>query len=270
MNKANPVIATTDPYTPAQMAHLIENGGVRKCELPSLQIIALGILAGAFISFGGMFYTVVMTGTQLGFGAGRLLGGLAFSLGLILVIIGGAELFTGNNLIVMAWADRKVTTAKLLRNWALVYVANCIGSLATVVLVYLSGTLELSDGAVGQTAASIATAKLNLGFNEAFFRGVLCNTLVCLAVWMCSASHRVTGKVLCIVFPVSAFVALGFEHSIANMYLIPIGMLASEGSIAIMPLLANLLPVTLGNIIGGSVLVAIVYWTIYLRSSQGS
>ena len=257
-----------DAYKPAQMAGLVERVGVDKARLPVLETATLGLLAGAFIAFGAMFYTLVMTGSTLGFGPGRLLGGLAFSLGLVLVVIGGAELFTGNNLIVMAWAARKVTTRQLLRNWGLVYVANLAGALGSVVLVYLSGTLELGGGAVAQTAARIAEAKVSIGFIEAFCRGILCNTLVCLAVWLCFAAHSVSGKILAIIFPITAFVALGFEHSVANMYLIPIGMLAGGGEISLTAFVNNLVPVTLGNVVGGSVFVAFVYWLIYLRGSE--
>lgn len=254
-----------DAYTPGQMAQLVSGIGVRKAKMPLLQLWMLGLLAGAFIAFGAMFFTLVITGNQLGFGLGRTLGGLAFSLGLILVIVGGAELFTGNNLIVMAWADSRVSSAALLRNWSVVYAANFAGALGSVVLVWYSGTLDSGGGAVGHTAAAITAAKLELGFGEAFVRGVLCNTLVCLAVWLCFSARNVSGKVLCIVFPITAFVALGFEHSVANMYLIPIGMLAAHGDIDVFALAGNLLPVTLGNIVGGSGFVALTYWVIYLR-----
>lgn len=247
------------------MAQLVEDVGVRKTLMPLLPLFTLGVLAGAFIAFGAMFYTIVVTGSQLGFGVTRLLGGMAFSVGLVLVLIGGAELFTGNNLIAMAWAARKVTTGALLRNWAIVYAANFIGALGSTVLVYLSGILELSSGAVGAQAAAITATKLALTPVESFTRGILCNTLVCLAVWLCYSSRQVSGKILAIIFPITAFVALGFEHSVANMYLIPVGMLASGGGIDVGPLLANLLPVTLGNVVGGSVLVALVYWAVYLR-----
>jgi len=254
-----------DAYTPAQIALLIERGGVTKVRLAPVQTATLGILAGAFIAFGAMFYTLTITGSDLGFGPSRLLGGVAFSLGLILVLVGGAELFTGNNLIVMAWAERKVTSWQLLRNWVLVYLANFVGALGAVALFYLAGALDLSAGAVGQTAARIAESKLSLDFSTAFFRGILCNTLVCLAVWLSFAARSVAGKILAIIFPISAFVALGFEHSVANMYLIPIGMLANGGGIDLVAILRNLLPVTLGNIIGGSGLVALTYWLVYLR-----
>ena len=256
-----------DAYAPAQIALLVERGGVAKVGLAPVQTATLGILAGTFIAFGAMFYTVAVTGSDLGFGPTRLLGGVAFSLGLILVLVGGAELFTGNNLIVMAWADRKVTSWQLLRNWILVYVANFVGALGAAALFYLAGALDFSGGAVGQTAARIADAKLNLDFSTAFFRGILCNALVCLAVWLSFAAHTVAGKILAIIFPVSAFVALGFEHSVANMYLIPIGMLANGGGIDLMAVLRNLLPVTLGNIVGGGGFVALTYWLVYLRHS---
>jgi formate/nitrite transporter len=254
-----------DAYPPAQVARLVEQVGVKKATLPAVQTLALGVLAGAFIAFGAMYFTLVMTGSELGFGPSRLLGGLAFSLGLILVVVGGAELFTGNNLIVMAWAERKVTSLQLARNWSLVYVANLIGSLGSALMVFWSGALSLGDGAVAETAVRIGEAKVALGFGQAFFSGILCNILVCLAVWLCFAAHDVAGKVLAIIFPISAFVALGFEHSIANMYLIPIAWLAGAEAVTIGSFLANLVPVTLGNIVGGGLFVALVYWLIYLH-----
>jgi formate/nitrite transporter len=247
------------------VARLVEQVGVKKATLPAVQTVALGLLAGAFIAFGAMYATLALTGNGLGFGPSRMLGGLAFSLGLILVVVGGAELFTGNNLIVMAWAEGKVTSSQLLRNWGLVYLANMAGALGSVLLVHWSGTLILAGGAVAETAVRIAEAKVALGFAEAFFRGILCNVLVCLAVWLCFAAHDVGSKVLAIVFPISAFVALGFEHSIANMYLIPIGWLAGSATVTLAGFVANLVPVTLGNVVGGGVFVAAVYWLVYLR-----
>jgi formate/nitrite transporter len=254
-----------DVIPPARIAHLVEEVGVKKCSLPLIPTLTLGVLAGAFIAFGGMFYTLVVTGSEIGFGPTRLIGGMAFSLGLVLVVIGGAELFTGNSLIVLAWADRRVGSGALLRNWSLVYLGNMIGALGTVVLVHFSGILTLGDGAVAATAQAIAEAKVALGPLQAFVRGILCNTLVCLAIWMCFAAYTVTGKVLAILFPITAFVALGFEHSVANMYLIPIGALQLDGAIGVAGFLRNLVPVTLGNIVGGGALVALVYWLIYLR-----
>ncbi len=257
-----------DAYAPARMAAMVEAAGVRKAAIAPLPTLTLGILAGAFIAFGGMFYTLVMTGNPFGLGPARMLGGIAFSLGLILVVVGGAELFTGNNLIVMAWADRKVTSAALLRNWSLVYVGNFIGSVATAVIVAYSGTLEIGNGAVAATAIKIAQGKVALDPMQAFLRGILCNALVCLAVWLTFAAHHVMGKIMAIIFPIAAFVALGFEHCIANMYLIPVAMLIGADGVTISGLIGNLVPVTLGNIVGGSVFVALVYWLIYLREGN--
>jgi formate/nitrite transporter len=254
-----------DAYTPREIAVLVEGVGVVKARLPALDTLVLGVLAGAFIAFGAMFFTLVTTGNDLGFGVNRLLGGIAFSLGLILVVVGGAELFTGNNLIVMAWADRKITALQLLRNWALVFAGNFVGAVGAAVLVHLSGVLQLDSGAFAAAASQTATAKAALPVTEAFFRGVLCNALVCLAIWLCFAAHTVSGKILAIIFPISAFVALGFEHSIANMYFIPLGWLLGADGVSLGSFLGNLVPVTLGNIVGGSVLVALVYWLIYLR-----
>ena len=248
---------------------MVERAGVAKAALPILHTFVLALLAGAFIAFGAMTYSMAVTGSELGFGPTRLLGGVAFSLGLVLVVIAGAELFTGNNLIVMAWADRKISTGALLRNWSLVYVGNFIGAAATAAIVHLSGVNSLGDGGLGATAVEIARVKTGLPFAEAFFRGVLCNTLVCLAVWLSYAAHTVPGKILAVIFPVTAFVAMGFEHSVANMYFIPIGMLAGpdgvDSAALVDGLVGNLVPVTLGNIVGGCVFVALVYWIVYLR-----
>lgn len=255
-----------DVVSPARIAQLVEEVAVRKANLGFVQVFALAVLAGAFIALGAAFFTATITGSELGMGPTRLVGGVAFSLGLVLVIVGGAELFTGNSLIVLARADGKITSVQLLRNWGIVYLGNAVGGVGTAVLVHLTGLLDGGDVAV--TAVAIAEAKVALAPSEAFFRGVLCNVLVCLAVWMCFAAHSVSGKVLVILFPITAFVALGFEHSVANMYMIPVGMLAgAEADMA--GLLNNLLFVTLGNVVGGGVLVALVYWLIYLRPAKG-
>lgn len=253
-----------DVVTPARMARLVEEVGIRKARLGFVPTLALGVLAGAFIAFGAMFFTVVVTGSELGYGPTRLLGGAAFSLGLVLVVIGGAELFTGNSLIVMAWASGDISLGALLRNWGIVYAGNLIGAVATAVMVHLSGTLSAGGGGVGETAVAIAAGKLALDPAQAFVRGVLCNVLVCLAVWMCFAAHSVAGRVLVILFPITAFVALGFEHSVANMYLLPVAMLHS-GQVDLGALVANLAVVSAGNVLGGGVLVALVYWLVYLR-----
>ncbi len=248
-----------DAYKPAAIAELVEQAGVAKAGLPLVQLVALAALAGAFIALGAAFYTVTMTGVDGGYGPARLLGGVAFSLGLILVIVGGAELFTGNALIVMAWVDRRVSLTALLRNWGIVYLGNFAGAVILAGLVALSGIL---DGAVGETARRIAAGKMALGFEEAFFRGILCNVLVCLAVWLTVAARTVVGKIFAILWPITAFVALGFEHSVANMYMIPAGIAAGAPG-GLSEFAANLVPVTLGNIVGGVGGVALAYWTAY-------
>lgn len=251
------------------MASRVEAGGVVKASLDAPRTLALAILAGAFIGLGAVASTVAATDTGLGYGPTRLLTGFAFSLGLILVLVGGAELFTGNNLVVIAWADRRVTTLALLRNWGIVYVGNFLGALATAYGVYLSGIHNLAGGKVGATALAVATSKVSLSFTEAFWRGVFCNALVCLAVWLSFSARSTTDKILSIVLPVTAFVAAGFEHSIANMYFVPMGMFlqgSASGAITWSGfLVGNLLPVTLGNVAGGSLMVGLAYWFIYLR-----
>lgn len=257
-----------DAIAPQNIAALVAGAGVRKVRLPVLQTLALGVLAGAFIAFGALFYLVVITGSSFGFGPTRLLGGMAFSLGLILVVVAGAELFTGNNLVVMAWAGGKVGMAELLRNWSLIYVANLIGAVATAWVVWRSGVLGLAAGGVGETLASVASGKLALSWEAAFWRGLLCNALVCLAVWMCFAAHTVTDKILAIIFPIAGFVALGLEHSIANMFFLPLAWLHGVAGVDAASILANLLPVTLGNILGGGGGVAFIYWLIWLRPQR--
>lgn len=248
-----------DAYKPAEVAIRIEEAGVRKATLPAVPLLTLSVLAGAFIALGAAAFTAVLAGTTPGFGPARLLGGITFSTGLILVVVAGAELFTGNTLIVMAWVDRRVGTAALLRNWAYAFTGNLIGALAVVLLMGLSGLL---DGPKGDTARAIAEAKVALGPVEAVTRGILCNMLVCLAVWVSFAARGVADKILGIVFPISAFVLLGYEHSIANMYLIPMGW-ALGADVTPAAFLGNLVPVTLGNIVGGAGGVALTYWLAY-------
>lgn len=253
-----------DAYRPAAMARRVETAGVAKARLELLPLAVLGMLAGLFIGFGALFYLLVITGAGDLSGPLRLLGGIAFSLGLILVLVGGAELFTGNALIVMAWAGGQVPTGALLRNWGIVYAANLAGSLMLVALVLAAGTLDLMEGEVGRTAASVASAKLALSPLTAFSRAILCNALVCLAVWLTFAADDATGKILAILWPITAFVALGFEHSVANMFLLPLGLAAgAEGTIA--EAARQLAIVTMGNAIGGAGGVALTYWACYLR-----
>lgn len=265
------VVPMPDAYAPAEVAVRVRDGGVGKATAPAATLVALAVLAGAFIALGALFYTVTITAgpNQSGhLGLTRLAGGVAFSLGLVLVVVGGAELFTGNNLMAMAWAAGRVTGVQVLRNWGVVYLGNLAGALGTVVLVLLAGIPQMSDGAVGETMIRIARAKVTLDPVSALARGVLCNVLVCLAVWLCMAARSVTDKILAIVFPISAFVACGFEHSVANMFFLPLGIaLTVSGSdpIAWTGAWGNLAMVTLGNIIGGTGLVALVYWFVYLR-----
>ncbi|MCU0519198.1 MAG: formate transporter FocA [Anaerolineae bacterium] len=273
-----------DAFAPAEMAARAEAAGVKRTTARAAQLFAKAILAGAFISLGGIYSTVVLAGTSaLPYGVQRLLGGLVFCLGLILVVVGGAELFTGNALIVMAWATRKITTAQVLRNWAIVYLGNFAGSLGTAGVMFLSEQYTFGGGAVGLTALSIGNGKCALGFVAAVALGIMCNLLVCLAVWLCFSARSTTDKILAVLFPISAFVAAGFEHSVANMYFIPVALFIKSGAAddfwtAIGKnagdfstltwgnlFLRNLLPVTLGNIIGGALLVGGAYWFIYLR-----
>lgn len=263
-------------YAPREIAGCIEAVGVAKARLPFLQTALLGVLAGAFIGLGALYFTLVASDATLGFATTRVLGGVCFSLGLLLVIVAGAELFTGNNLLAMAWAEGRISTAELLRNWVIVCVANFAGAAGMALLVFLSGHTGMNGGAVAQTYLKIAAAKAALPAWAAFFSGVLCNILVCMAVWMAMAGRSVTDKAVAIVFPISAFVAAGFEHSIANMYYFPLAMLLKAGG-APLPagaeavdagaMLANLGAVIAGNIAGGSVLVALVYWVVYVRGS---
>lgn len=258
-----------DALLPPDMAAKVEAVGVAKASLPLTRMIPLGILAGAFIGLGAHFSTVITADTALSPGISRLLGGLVFSLGLVLVVVSGAELFTGNTLIVVAAVDRKVTPTAVVRNWVVVYLANFVGAAATAALVHASGRLGAGDGSVGERAVAIAEAKAGLTFGNALASGILANALVCLAVWMTLSARSLVDKVVVIVPPITAFVASGFEHSIANMYFFPVALFhgTPEGSPATWSsfLVDNLVPVTLGNIGGGAVLVGLVYWFVYLR-----
>ena len=266
-----------DAYSPQQIAERVDNIGVTKARLPLLSMAMLGMLAGAFIGLGALYYTLVVSDASLSFAVARVLGAVCFSLGLLLVVVAGAELFTGNNLLAMAWADGKVSTAEVLRNWAVVCAANFVGAAGLALLVFLSGHASMNGGAIAQSYLKIAITKSTMPVAELFFRGVLCNVLVCMAVWMVLAGRSVVDKFFAIVLPVSAFVAAGFEHSIANMYFFPLALLLKESGIALpagadaitfYAMLRNLAPVILGNIFGGSVLVALVYYVIYIRPKK--
>jgi len=291
-----------DALLPPDMAQKAETIGVKKANMPAGRLLLLAILAGAFIALGAIFATTVsvsgvtvkdaagavISTSSVAYGLTRLVMGLAFSLGLILVIIGGAELFTGNNLIVMAFMSRKIALRQLLRNWAIVYAGNFLGSILTAGIMFLTGQYLQGNGAVGLNALNIATAKTGIDFLPALCSGIMCNALVCLAVWLTYSARTTTDKILAIIPPITAFVAAGFEHSVANMYFIPIGLFIKNwGTPAFFDtigktagdfsnltwgnfFIANLLPVTIGNIIGGAVMVGAVYWYAYLRQNSSS
>ena len=283
MTSANSSNSSIDAFIPAEMAERAEQIGVNKASMPPATLFVLAVLAGAFIALGAVFSTTVTAGASglLPFGLIRLIGGLAFCLGLVLVVVAGAELFTGNNLTVMALASGKISMSQLMRSWAIVYAGNFAGALATAGVMLL--TRQYMHAAIGSNILAIATAKCQLTFLQAVALGMLCNALVCLAVWICYSARSTTDKISSIVFPITAFVAAGFEHSVANMYFIPIGLFVKETApdafwetignrapdyVALTWenfLVANLLPVTLGNIVGGAVMVGLVYWFVYLR-----
>jgi formate/nitrite transporter len=279
---------TFDALLPPDVARRAEEVGVAKVATPVVRLGVLSVTAGAFISFGAVFSTSVTAGGEMPPGIARLLGGLVFSLGLILVVVAGAELFTGNSLVVIATASRRVSVAALLRNWVVVYTGNFAGAMLTTLVIYWSGFYEGAGGTLGERALTIAANKTSLGTREAVLLGVLANALVCLAIWLSLSARSVTDKVVAIIFPITAFVACGFEHSVANMYFIPAGLFikawapmsfwsAAGTSAAAYPtitwrnyFIGNLLPVTIGNIIGGAVLVGLVYWFVYRRGRNRS
>jgi formate transporter len=286
MSEATPKAGSIDSMLPPEMALACEAAGAAKAGRSAVTLIVLGVLAGAFIAFGAIFMTVVLTGAgDLPWGVGRLLAGVVFSLGLILVIVGGAELFTGDSLMIVACASRRISIARLSRAWLLVYVGNIIGALGTAGLVFLAGQYGFGGGAAGQTALAIASFKAALPTGQLFFLAVLCNVLVCLAVWMSFGGRSITDKVMVIVPPIAAFVAAGFEHSIANLYLLPYALMvkawagpefwtAIGQTASAYPLLTgvgalhNIAVSTVGNLVGGSLMVGAVYWFVYLRGGR--
>ncbi len=281
---ASPAYPGLDALLPEAIAVKAEELGVKKARRDPAGLLALAVLAGAFIALGGLFATVATTGGEaLPYGVARVLGGAVFSLGLILVLVGGAQLFTGDVLMVMAWAGGRLGLGEMARVWATVWVGNLVGALGTAVLVFLSGQYMFGAGAVGAQALHLAAAKASLPAGQAFFLGILCNVLVCLAVWLSLGARSVTDKVLAVVFPVAAFVAAGFEHCVANMYFVPLGLLIEWGAppafwadlgglpppIPVGGYLVNLAAVTAGNFVGGALLVGAMYWFIYLRPRGG-
>jgi formate transporter len=270
-----PPIFNFNAYSPAEIQEAIEKVGVKKTQLPFLPCFMLSIVAGGGIGLGALYYTIVASDAELSFATVRVVGGLVFSLGLVIVLVAGAELFTGNNLIVMAWASRRISTAEVLRNWVIVYCGNFVGTAGLVVLVLFSHHLDMNGGRIALTILNTAVAKISPDVLTLFFKGVLCNLLVCLAVWLTYAGRSVTDKIVGLILPISAFVAAGFEHCIANMYFLPLAWLLVETDkvpagfdasvVTIAGIFHNLVPVTLGNIIGGSGFVGFVYWTIYRK-----
>lgn len=277
-----------DALVPSEIARKAEHVGALKARMDWPRLAVLAVLAGAFIGLGAMFATTVLAGTGgiVPFGIARLLAGTVFCLGLILVVLGGAELFTGNTLMVMALASGKLSLSEMLRAWAIVYAGNFVGAIGMAALVFLAGQHRLGDGTVAAVALRIGADKAALPMAEAFFLGILCNVLVCLAVWLSLGARTTTDKVLAVLFPVSAFVVAGFEHSVANMYLIPLALfIAAAEPVSVIakaglspdalaaltwPAFATgLVPVTIGNIVGGAVLVGAVYWFVYLRGREG-
>jgi formate transporter len=290
---------SVDAFVPAAMAVKAEDIGVKKANLNALNMFALAILAGAFIGIGAIFATTVSAGsmaistsagdaafkTGLPYGVTRLLTGLAFTVGLILVVVGGAELFTGNNLITMAFMSKKVKLAGLLRNWGIVYAGNFVGSIITALIVFFGKQYTFGSNSIGLATLSIGNTKCGYGFIQAIALGIMCNALVCMAIWMCYSARTTTDKILAIIPPISCFVAAGFEHSVANMYFIPIALFVKNFDTKVYDAIVanlnagkdfanltwdkffinNLLPVTIGNIIGGAFMVGIIYWFVYLR-----
>ena len=276
----NPVVI--DDLTPAEVAAKTVNIGVKKANLDFWTMFFLALFGGAFIALGAILATTIATnGAEFRYGVNSLLKGLIFTVGLILVIVAGAELFTGNNLILMAVLAKKVTAAKMLRNWGVVYLGNLVGSLIIALVMLMSKQYLFAGGALGKTVLTIANTKSGLGFWSAIGLGIMCNLLVCLAVWMSFSARTTAGKILAIIPPITAFVAAGFEHSVANMYFIPIGLLikwtdpafvTKAGEFGNLSLgnffIRNLLPVTIGNLIGGALFVGAMYWFIYLRNQK--
>ena len=257
--------------TPAEVEAAAEDAGVTKATAPAALLFVLAVLAGAFIALGGSFMLIVKADTSLPFAVSQVLGGLVFCLGLFLVLVAGAELFTGNCLMVAGGLSRRYPLKGILRNWAIVYTGNAVGAILVAGFLALAAFGDMGSGAVRDAAISVAVSKASLAPAVAFTRGILCNILVCLAVWMGFAGKTVCDKLAATVLPVCAFVALGFEHSIANLFFLPFGLMLEAASgaagITVAGVATNLICVTVGNILGG-VLVAIAYWTAYASKSK--
>ena len=251
---------TVDALAPAAIEAKAEVIGSGKATMPLGRAFVLACLAGFFVGMGGMFMLAVKSDSTLSFAASSLLGGLSFSLGLFSVLVAGAELFTGNNLMVLGFLRGKYGFGKLVRSWLVVYAGNLVGSLVLAAVLLAANFAGMNGGAVGETAVAVATAKTSLPFATAFFRGIMCNVLVCLAVWLGFAGKTVVDKFLAAAIPVTAFVTCGFEHCVANMFFLPFGMVLSGGSVTLGGVVTNIVAATLGNIVGGAILFAGAYW----------
>lgn len=274
-----PALFGSDAYSPAEIQDKVEKLGVKKAHMPFLPELVLAIVAGGSIGLGGMFFAIVLGDPSLGYAAQRLLGGVVFTLGLGLVMIAGAELFTGNCLIVMAWANRQVSTGEVLKNWTIVWFGNLIGALGLVFLLWMCHFPDLNNGNVGLGLLKLAISKMSPDAVTIFFKGVMCNILVCLGVWLAYAGRSVADKMAGMVFPVAAFIAAGFEHCIANMLFLPMAWLmvltghvpagVDVSVITFANIVHNLIPATLGNIVGGGGFVGAIYWLIYRKGLGG-
>ncbi|HEY0328473.1 MAG TPA: formate/nitrite transporter family protein [Rhodopseudomonas sp.] len=276
---ADNAILGSDAYSPAEIQDKVEKLGVKKARMPFLPEFMLSIIAGGSIGLGGMFFVIVLADATLGFAIQRVLGGVVFSLGLALVMIGGAELFTGNCLIVMAWWNGQIRTGEVIRNWIVVWVGNLVGALGLVFLLYMAHFADLNNGGTGTAMLKLAIGKMSPDAVTIFFKGILCNLLVCLGVWLAYASRSVADKMAGMVLPVACFVAAGFEHCVANMFFLPMAWLLAETGhvpagldvsvITLFNIMHNIIPATLGNIVGGAGFVGLIYWAIYRKGLGG-
>jgi formate transporter len=278
-NNASAGVLGSDAYSPAEIQDKVEKLGVKKARMPFLPEFMLSIVAGGSIGLGGMFFVIVLADPGLGFAIQRVLGGTVFSLGLALVLIAGAELFTGNTLIVMAWWNGQIKTSEVVRNWAVVWLGNLVGALGLVFLLYMSHFADLNNGGTGAAMIKLAIGKVSPDVVTIFFKGIMCNLLVCLRVWLAYAGRSVADKMAGMVLPVACFVAAGFEHCVANMFFLPMAWVLAEtghapagidvSSITLLNIAHNIIPATLGNIVGGAGFVGLIYWAIYRKGLGG-
>lgn len=273
-------ISGVDAYTPAEMEDKAEKTAIKKATMPVMASFLLAVVAGGFIGLGGMYFTIVLADSSLSFAVQRVLGGTLFALGLSLVLVGGAELFTGSTMTVMAMASGHITLGQVLRNWAVVWIGNLVGALGLVFLVFMSHHMEMNNGGIGAATLKLAIGKIQPDGVTIFFKGILCNMMVCLGVWLAYACRSVADKIIAMLLPIGLFVAAGFEHCVANMYFLPMAWLLTvtghvpaglDVSVITVPgILHNLLFATLGNIVGGSVLIGGMYWLIYRKTLGGA